>query len=178
MQFRKKFIINASHFFKHIIFVQAGFYLLLDENGDKGSRYMFDKLSLSDKVHGLDIDSEHVDIVTEYLKQLSSIVPVTWFGSRIEPHFTDKQILNKTCEFDFNLRAGQRSIFIKLDEYIKERLSTIKNIKFLSQNKTLDYQFPRDFMTCNHIIWSDVDHLSSYGEELMGKRLPNDFLVY
>ena len=53
-----------------------------------------------------------------------------------------------------------------------------KNVKFLSQNKILNYQFPQDFMNCKNILWDDGDHLSSFGEETISKRLPEDFLRY
>ena len=174
----KKFITEHNYIFNHVIYEQAGFYLLLDENGDKGSRYMFDKLALTDVVDGIDVDVAHVDIVTNYLSELSEFVPITWFGSRFEPHFTDKQILENTCDFNFKLRDGQHAVFDDLGQYINTQVDTLPNVKYVSQNKTINYQFPVDLMSCENIYWSDVDHLSSIGEERFGQRLPDDFLTY
>jgi hypothetical protein len=33
-------------------------------------------------------------------------------------------------------------------------------------------------MNCKKILWDDGDHLSGFGGELIGKRLPDNFLSY
>ena len=164
--------------FRHIVFEMAGFYLLLDGEGNKGSKLMFSKLGVLESVEGLTIDLEHLERTASYLSKLSEYIPVTWFGSRIEPHFSSKQILKKKCNFNFKLRENQRNAFNLLDDYMQEKARSLNRVKFISQNKELDYQFPQDFMTCDNLLWSDGDHLSSFGEEVMGKRLPSSFIDY
>ena len=39
-------------------------------------------------------------------------------------------------------------------------------------------QYPQDFMTCDKLLLSDGVHLSRFGDEVMGKRLPSSFLHY
>jgi peptidoglycan/LPS O-acetylase OafA/YrhL len=173
----KNFLSN-NMIFNHIIYEQAGFYLLLDERGNKGSRNMFSQLGLSEEVVGISVDVEHIDRVISFLSQLSKYVPVTWFGSRVEPHFTERKILHKGCDFNFKFRNNQQEAFDSLDKYIGTNTAALNRVKFLSQNEVLNYQFPQDFMTCDKILWSDGDHLSTIGEEILGKRLPDSFLFY
>lgn len=174
----KTFLSANPRIFKHIIYEQGGFYLLLDENGNKGTRNMFSKLDISMSVEGLSIDIEHIELVLNYLSEISEYAPITWFGSRVEPHFTPKQILQKGCDFNFKLRNNHKMFFDLLDEYIESNTPPLNRVKFISQNKTLKYQFPQDFMNCEKILWSDGDHLSIIGEEVLGKRLPDNFLHY
>jgi peptidoglycan/LPS O-acetylase OafA/YrhL len=172
------FISKNNNVFNHVIYEQGGFYLLLDENGNKGSRNMFSKLPLSKNVAGINVNLKNIDIVSAYLSSISTFVPVTWFGSRVEPHFTNRHLLQKGCDFEFKLRPNQKSVFYLLDYHIENSISHLKNVKFLSQNETFQYQFPRDFMSCKKILWDDSDHLSSFGEQTISKRLPNSFLRY
>ncbi|MEM5531602.1 hypothetical protein [Pseudoalteromonas arctica] len=65
-----------------------------------------------------------------------------------------------------------------MDKYILAEVSKRKNLKFLPQNKLIDYNFQEDFMTCESIFWTDGDYLSSSGEKVFGERLPKDFLVF
>tara|TARA_R110002012_G_scaffold307782_1_gene513500 strand:+ start:65 stop:988 length:924 start_codon:yes stop_codon:yes gene_type:complete len=174
----KKFLINNSHIFEHVIYEQAGFYLLLDENNNKGTREMFNKLALTDKVENIEINNAYIKQLSSYLREISEAIPVTWFGSRIEPHFSSQQILNKGCDYEFDLRDGHKSIFNELDKVIAKEASVLDNVKFISQNKLIDYNFQDDFMTCESIFWTDGDHLSSTGEKFFGERLPDVFLDF
>jgi len=168
----------ASHQkkFKQIIYEQAGFYLLKDSKGNSGSRSMFNKLGLSESINGITPNVENITIVSSYLASLSNYVPVIWFGSRIEPHIPRHQILRKGCTYEFKLRPKQQDVFQILDDTISKKISTHSNVEFISQNNVLNLIFPQDFMNCQNILWSDGDHLSPYGEEIMGQRLPDDFI--
>jgi hypothetical protein len=168
--------VSSNKIFKHAIFEQSGSYLLLDKNGNKGSREMFSNLSLSDEVRGLSVDIDNVNKVQSYLQSLSQHTQVTWFGSRIEPHITNQQILNLGCDFDFTLRKNQSTIFSHLDDYISNNLDSSKPLRFVSQNKLFEFNFPDDFMNCKDIFWTDGDHLSDSGEKRFGERLPENFL--
>ncbi|MDC9529402.1 SGNH hydrolase domain-containing protein [Pseudoalteromonas sp. Angola-7] len=174
----KNFLIDNSHIFEHIIYEQAGFYLFLDENNNKGNREMFNKLALTDKVENIGINEEYVKQVSYYLAEISEVIPVTWFGSRVEPHFSSQQVLSKGCDYGFSLRDGHKLIFNELDKAMSNEASAFDYIKFSSQNKVMNYTFPEDFMTCEYLLWSDGDHLSSSGEEFFGERLPLDFLEF
>jgi len=173
-----KTFLSEHNVFEHVIFEQAGFYLLLDEQGRKGHREMFDGLLLSEEVKNITVNIENVNKVRDYLHELSEFVPITWFGSRVEPHITDRQILKYGCDFDFNLRENQEAPFNALDKHIQASITGSDNINFISQNKTIKYTFPRDFMNCDVKWWSDGDHLSDAGETRFAERLPDDFLSY
>ncbi len=172
------FISINNHVFNHVIYEQGGFYLLKDEHGNKGSRNMFSKLAMSKSVNGITVNIENVDTVSSYLSAISNFVPVTWFGSRVEPHFTNRHLLQKGCDFEFRLRPNQKAAFDLLDGHIEHNISLLNNVKFLSQNQMLKYKFPQDFMNCTKILWDDGDHLSSFGEAVIGKRFPDSFLRY
>ena len=116
------------------------------------------------------LDLEKSSKVYDYLKNLSDYTNVVWFGSRIEPHITDKMILRRGCNFDFKLRPKQREIFENLDTYIEKLVVDVDGLRFVSQNKVFRYQFPEDFMSCNGIYWRDETHLSDLGIKRMSKR--------
>lgn len=173
-----KQLISANPLFRHIIYEQGGFYLLRDSHGKQGSRSMFSALQLSDKVQGIGLNTENVDKVMQYLTELSNFTAVTWLGSRIEPHITTRQILQKGCHYAFALRPGQQQPFNELDAYISSRLPANENIRYMSQNEMMNFDFTHDLMTCSDKFWDDGDHYSSAGEIRFGKRLPENFLHF
>ncbi|MDY0056754.1 MAG: acyltransferase family protein, partial [Methyloversatilis sp.] len=102
----ENFVQENPHAFSHIIYEQAGFYLLLDRNFGKGSREMFSKLGYQTSVDGISFDEEHIEATFRYLRNLSNHVPVTWFLPRVEPHISRKLLLKRGCDFPWNLRPG------------------------------------------------------------------------
>lgn len=164
--------------FKHIIFEQGGFYLLRDSDGDSGSREMFSRLSLSEPVTGISVNTDNINQVAQYLNELSKTTPVTWFGSRIEPHINTRQILQYGCNFAFKLRDGQQQTFDALDRYISNHLPQNKNLRFISQNKVMQFDFSKDLLSCSEKFWDDGDHFSKLGEVRFSQRLPKDLLRF
>lgn len=173
----EKFVAENNKVFKHIIYEQAGFYLLL-EGVEKGSRQMYADLDLSETVQDINVDKAHIQKVSEYLGKLSNYTSVTWFGSRAEPHITNKQLLNKGCNYKYKLRENQLESFYLLDKELESTLQAKTNLKFLSQNKVMNFDFSKDLINCDYKLWDDGDHLSKKGEEVLSGRLPNDFLVF
>lgn len=168
--------VSEFNIFSHIIYEQAGFYLMLDGQR-KGSRTMFSKFPIDDEVLGIGLDFEHIERVVQYLDELSKFTSVTWFGSRLEPHITDAMVIKHKCDYPYVLRPGLKALFNSLDESIKNKVHKT-SVKFLSQNQMLNYEFPSDFMSCENMLWDDGDYLSVYGEEVLGERLPGDFLTF
>lgn len=168
--------VSKANVFNHIIYEQAGFYLMLD--GDKkGHRTMLSKFPLNGEIVGISLDVDHINGVISFLYELSAFTDVTWFGSRLEPHISDNIILQNKCDYPYSFRLGLQDLFNRLDGYIENKVSNT-DIRFLSQNRMLNYDFPSDFMNCENTLWDDGDHLSAYGEEILGKRLPDDFLIF
>jgi hypothetical protein len=116
-----QFVRDYPSAFRHIIFEQAGFYLLLDKFGRKGTRKMFSNLGHDDPIDWVAVDQEHIRLTTTYLVKLAEFVPVTWFLPRIEPHISKNFIMKNGCEESrLHLRMlglclcrhrGQRSFF-------------------------------------------------------------------
>ncbi len=166
--------------FKHIIYEQAGFYLLLDGSQRKGSRTMFRRLGYNDQVKDITIDRDHIDSTLNYLVQLSNIVPVTWFSPRIEHHINPRIFLKNGCDYSYSLRPKLYETFAALASQISEIVSSLENkrIRVVSQNDIFNFDFSVDLLNCKDIFWSDGDHFSPSGEVRFGARLPTDFLEF
>lgn len=172
------FIRRHPQVFSHVIYEQAGFYLLLDKEGEKGHRKMFRDIPLHQSVPDFAIDREHVKATLMYLTQLSQHIPVTWLGPRIEPHIMRSLLIEKGCNADFSLRPNQQEIFRKLDAYLAGRLQTDKkrDVNYVSQLDLMAFNAEVDLLNCKDVYWSDGDHLSSAGEERFSRRFPDNFL--
>lgn len=164
--------------FAHVIFEQGGFYLLRDNQDLPGSRQMFAALAVTEPISGISIDTTAVQQVMQYLQQLSQYANVSWFGSRIEPHFSQRQLLQHGCANAFSLRPGQAEPFLALDSYISRQLPDTGRVRFISQNALLQFDFHTDLMNCQALYWDDGDHFSADGELYFGQRLPDDFLQF
>ena len=168
----KKYIENHNYF-KHVIFEQAAFYLFIDEKGRRIDRSYFDELPEPDGIVELKSNISDIDKIYDYLSELSKSIKVTWFGSRIEPHFSKKYIYENSCNGTFELRRNQLDAYINLDYDMMSVVRSVhnKNLRFISQNSMLNYDFSNDFMTCNKTYWSDGDHWSSSGEKYFGNKI-------
>ncbi len=163
------FIEEHPNVFRGVVYEQAA-YFLLKKGPHSGSREMFTRLALDDEVTGITTNDTNILAVRDYLNNLARHVDVAWFGPRIEPHIAKMDILKRGCAHDFRLRPNQLDIFQNLDARIASLLEGESRIRFMSQNEAFQYQFPRDFMSCDAIYWSDGDHLSAEGEKRFGSR--------
>jgi peptidoglycan/LPS O-acetylase OafA/YrhL len=176
----KNFLEQNVGMFKHIIYEQAGFYLLLDKGNKKGNRSMFSNLALNDSIEWIAFDDEHIVSTLEYLNKLSKTVPITWFLPRIEPHISKRFIIKHGCKYNYQIRSGLREKFSKLEKKISSYVTEYKftGIKLVSQNEFFNFDFPSDFLNCSGLYWSDSDHYSTLGELRFGMRLPENFLKF
>ncbi len=176
----KNFLEQNVGMFKHIIYEQAGFYLLLDKGNKKGNRSMFSNLALNDSIEWIAFDDEHIVSTLEYLNKLSKTVPITWFLPRIEPHISKRFIIKHGCKYNYQIRSGLREKFLKLEKKISSYVTEYKftGIKLVSQNEFFNFDFPSDFLNCSGLYWSDSDHYSTLGELRFGMRLPENFLKF
>jgi hypothetical protein len=166
--------------FKHIIYEQAGFYLLLDSYGRKGARTMFSSIPYDRAVEGINVDMDHIQLTLNYILKLSNIVPVTWFLPRIEHHINPNFFLKNGCNFSYELRPNLAQTFINLDAEISKVVDKLNasNIRVMSQNSIFDFDFSVDLLNCKDIFWRDGDHFSASGEARFGARLPANFLEF
>ena len=170
------FINSYSSVFELVIYEQAGFYLLRKQDGTKGSRSMFSELANDEAVMDVTADKEHIRLTSEFLNSISDIVNVNWFLPRAEPHIPSKQVLNRGCGYQYSYRPNLYETFEMLDEYIAESLKIDfdESINTVSQNDMFRFNFPTDFLSCETVYWSDVDHFSASGEEYFGRRITPD----
>ena len=163
--------------FRHVIYEQAGFYLLQNSNGAEGSRKMFENLGPTSPVIGLKPSFTEIKSTLDYLRTLSAHSSVTWFGPRAEPHISKAQTFRKGCEGDFAFRPNQFETFENLDQTLRGLIQTQDNpnLSYVPQNDLLFFDLAKDFMDRSALYWSDGDHLSVAGEVRFGKRLPDDF---
>ena len=175
-----EFIIKNPEVFELVIYEQAGFYLLREENGAKGSRNMFSSLQYSEPVTGVVVDEEHIHLTLEFLNKVSEVVNVNWFLPRAEPHISSKVIMKNGCKFEYSYRPNLYETFISLDSYIVSIIDTNKknSLNAVSQNEMFQFNFPSDFLTCNTVYWSDSDHFSATGEEYFGRRITQELFAY
>ena len=174
-----EFINENTDTFELVIYEQAGFYLLRENNGAKGSRGMFSSLGTTEPVANIVVDEEHIHLVAEYLQQVSEVVNVNWFLPRAEPHITQKKILKNSCDFEYLYRPNLYETFTELDSFVEVLINSYSNdrLNTVSQNEMFQFNFPSDFMNCNTIYWSDGDHFSASGEEYFGKRVTQELLL-
>jgi len=151
------------------IYVQAGFWLFTDQDGNELARRIF--------TTGADIDpnlnTAAIDRAFEVLQPLYAMVDVTWLGPRIEPHVTFDAILARDCQTapaNLSLQDGQGAAFETLDVYLKEQ-SEARGIGYISEIDAADFDITSDLYSCEQLFWSDGDHWSPDGEARFGPRI-------
>jgi len=155
---------NPDHF-ERIIYEQAGFYLLKDEDGEVASRHRL-RVPLSHELPVFVPRSDLIAQVVDYLTRLSEHTNVIWLGPRLAPHIPVELFLYNGCETDLELREGQREMYDRLDAEISDQLVGT-GMNHVSQAELLPFALGR----CGDLYWSDGDHFSQSGEEYFGRVL-------
>jgi peptidoglycan/LPS O-acetylase OafA/YrhL len=169
-----KFVKSYPNVFDRVVYEQAGFYLAKNASGSKVTRSMFSDVPLNSQLEGLVPDRQFIKATHQYLETLSKHVSVGWYGSRMEPHISQNDVLKLGCDNNFALRDGQEVIFRSIDSAIST-LTVSSAVDFLSQNDDIKFAFRHDFMTCEEIFWADGDHFSARGEKYFSGRLSLEF---
>ena len=169
-----EFVKGNPKIFSIVVYEKAGWLMLRTADGPIGQNLQ--KLKLDDKVTGVYIDNEVIAGVNDYLRKLSRLVPIVWFGPRIEPQINYKTIVTLGCNYPFFLRQNQYEIYLDLDRQINRININEKGIEYLSQVDLYDFKFPKDFMSCDDTYWIDGDHFSESGEKYFGSRF--DFIGF
>lgn len=175
----KAFVQSHPETFKHILYEQAGFYLMRDARGNEGTRTMFTKIPHDQAVPISGYDQKKIQATLDYLVELARVTPVTWLLPRLEPHISRRFFVQQGCHYRYGLRLNLTDIFDGLEQEINSVAAahpTPPNFRLLSQNHLMKFVLPDDLANCDAIYWSDGDHLSSAGEIRFGQRLPPDFL--
>ena len=160
---------SKADLWDHVLFNQAGFYLLETAEGDPVSNATF-ATPLTRALPPLRPDRGRIDKVLRYLEALNAHVPVTWLGPRLEPHIPLEWLRRQGCGTPVTLRPGQERAFRALDTTL-EQAALAKDLPYISVQKRLDLRLPEDLMTCDTVFWSDEDHFSAAGEARFAPRL-------
>ena len=105
-----------------------------------------------------------------YLAGLSEHTSVVWVGPRIEPHIGLNFMLSRGCDYRYNLREGQRALFVDLDRRLADAAAAA-DVAYVSLIDAMRFDMATDFMTCARLYWRDGDHWSVDGSELFVGRL-------
>lgn len=168
------FLSRNPETFGLVIYEQAGFYLLLDEKGETGSRDMFQGYRQDTVLPEYLAHPTNISKVADYLASVAAHTRTVWLGPRIEPHLPDDLMLEKGCDFDYTLRPGQAASFQRLDRAIAKEVelkSLGDRLVFASQIDLVKFDPSYDFASCEQLFWNNGDHWSAHGEKRFGKRL-------
>lgn len=151
------------------VYVQAGFWLLTDQNGEPRARHLFtDGSDLRPQ-----LDEAAINQVFAVLEHFNAVVPVTWFGPRIEPHVAPETMLSIACDRSpdlLRLRPAHQEIFERLEGRLADQAAD-SGIGYIRVLPVLNFDIGRDLYDCEHLYWSDGDHWSPEGEARFGARM-------
>ncbi|MCC5879112.1 MAG: acyltransferase [Idiomarina sp.] len=167
----REFVSIHSELVSQVYYTQAGFHLLSGSSGGKEitGRPIFTHVHSHSKINAT-VKEDFVELVAEYLDELSRYTRTTWIGPRIEPHISNREIINSGCSSVFSLRDGQAATFESLGNSI-EKSSSGKGFVYLDQIKRTNLNMQKDFIDCDQWFWSDGDHWSLSGAKEFVSRL-------
>ena len=151
------------------VYVQAGFWLLTDQNGEPRARHLFtDGSDLRPQ-----LDEAAINQVFAVLEHFNAVVPVTWFGPKIEPHVAPETMLSIACDRSpdlLRLRPAHQEIFERLEGRLADQAAD-SGIGYIRVLPVLNFDIGSDLYDCEHLYWSDGDHWSPEGEARFGARM-------
>jgi peptidoglycan/LPS O-acetylase OafA/YrhL len=150
-----------SGVFASLIYEKAGFLMLQFPNGRD--------LLRNPSIEIATIDTETINGVIEYLTMLGSYANLTWFGPRIEPLVSERELYKKTCDYEYVPTENHLLSYTQLDQHLFNLMSD-SDINYISQNDAYTFSYPLDFGTCKGLLWMDKNHFSRLGEIEFGNR--------
>lgn len=154
---------DHSGLFESIVYHEAGFRMLRTPGGDVVTREYLTGARVDGRWPATRIDEARLEKVADRLERFGAQASVTWLGPRLEHQFSHLTRLRSNCGEGLVLREGTRDRFAALDRVVGD-LARARGIAFLSMQEMMDFDFPRDLMTCQTSYWEDGDHLSEAGE--------------
>lgn len=151
----------------HVLYNQAGFYLLKDTDGGEGSRRMFRRATIEQHP----IDEEHVQKTVEYLERISRSVNVTWLGPYLELHFSRRTLL-ELMQDGYRVDPVLVANYERLDHELAKHAASVENqIDYISLLDAIDFGKAVNLVEGNCLLFRDGDHLSVCGEKTVGERI-------
>ena len=160
----EKFARERGKDIAHVLYNQAGFYLLKDTDGREGSRRMFRRATIEQHP----IDQKHVQKTVEYLEKISRSVMVTWLGPYLELHFSRRRLFELLRD-GYRLDPALVGNYERLDDELASRVAAGKHeFKYLSLLDAIKFGERVNLVEANCLVFRDGDHLSVCGERLVG----------
>ena len=153
-----------------VIYTQRGAYLLSSSSGRPATyeligRSQTAKVDLRPNIH-------QIIQVANYLGRFPERVKVDFIGPRIEPTINMREYIKKGCLKNWSINNSVELSFVGLDNFLSEYFSDTNNIRYISINDLIGFDFSRDLMTCENFFWRDETHFSLEGVREFSKR-PN-----
>ncbi|MDQ8699854.1 acyltransferase family protein [Hyphomicrobium sp. LHD-15] len=164
------FLERRSQAISDVIYVQAGFHMIQDDDGHPGDRSFFRKRAIP--VYRPDIDA--IDQTIRYLNTLSTRARVTWLGPRFEPHVNTMKIKKfaMACEdAQIEIHDSVSRTWQALDAFLTTRLAEEPRLRYVSGLAAVPFDSRHDLYDCHSVYWEDTDHWSASGERRFGKRI-------
>ncbi|MCG8041769.1 MAG: acyltransferase [Candidatus Thiodiazotropha endolucinida] len=167
------FIQENPKVFSHAIFEQAGFYLFTDDQGQNGNRKFFNTFRLNEEVPDYRPHEPFINIMIDYLHQISQSIPVLWLGPRLDPHISLKQILKLGCDYQYQLRPNLHNVYKSLDNRAGEMVDAANttNLTYISQIDNHDFDIKSELVSCDVLYWRNGDHWTAQGEQFFGNHI-------
>lgn len=147
-----------------IVFNVSGAHLLTDLNYNVENHHLFEWQT------GFLINYEKVGFTLNYLRSLAPLAKVVWLGPFVEARVNFRDLPQLARE-GFKMNEVSLHHFRALDTEIKKEVAEgPPNVQYVSFYDL--FNVDRYFLISNDCLtFSDPDHLSACGEELMGEKL-------
>jgi peptidoglycan/LPS O-acetylase OafA/YrhL len=159
-------MILDKDFFANVIYHQAGFYMVHDDEGRDGDRSLF----LKNRESILSPDMKKIAATSHYLSGISKHVCVLWLGPKIDPFLPIRRLHLKAGHSDFSIKPDNKQAYIGLDAALTQHNSTMP-FEYLSLIKILKFDQTTEIMRDGVAFFRDTDHWSTAGEALFGPRI-------
>ncbi len=157
------------------VYVQAGFWLAADPDGDRIGRALFQPMRTSAPV----LDTVAIDRVIAQLERFARHGPLVWLGPRVEPFVPIDTILDTGCDrvaSALSMRPWHAEFSARLDSTLAAR-SRGGSFDYLSEQALVGFDIRRDLYDCDHLYWADSDHWAPDGEIAFGPRIAPELLA-
>lgn len=159
-------IVLDKDLFANVIYHQAGFYMVRDDEGREGDRSLF--LENRDSVFAPDM--KKIAATSDYLSGLSKQVCLLWLGPKIDPFLPIRGLHLQAERGDFSINPKNTQTYLGLDATLAQHNSTMP-FEYLSSIEILKFDQMTEFMRDGVAFFRDTDHWSTAGEDLFGPRV-------
>ncbi|WP_369743394.1 acyltransferase family protein [Pseudidiomarina sp. PP-1MA] len=168
-----KFLNENRDFFSGAIYHQAGFYFIRHNSSGMSHRAMFTRLSETDSVDitKYTLRTEMIEETMSELAALGNHVPVRFITPRIEPHISNRYLLDNGCNFSYSIRPGLFELFDSIAIAAHKVGGSYPSVELFNLPRFISMKESKDLIDCPQLMWRDGDHWSHFGEVYFVKKL-------